>query len=87
MLKINIKANELEKAKNYGGRITHIAIVISIVTGTVLMLLLPLGFIAAFAFHSPVWLVYIIISLDEIVKLPAVYIHYKKYVWVRNITR
>ena len=47
----------------------------------------PLGFIAAFAFHAPVWLVYIIISLDEIVKLPAVYIHYKKYVWVRNITR
>ena len=35
----------------------------------------------------PVWLVYIIISLDEIVKLPAVYLHYKKYVWVRNITR
>lgn len=47
----------------------------------------PLGFIAAFVFNAPVWLVYIIISLDELVKLPAVYIHYKKYVWVRNITR
>lgn len=47
----------------------------------------PLGFITAFVFHAPVWLVYIIISLDEIVKLPAVYKHYKKYVWVRNITR
>lgn len=144
-------ANELEKAKNYGGRITRIAIVIGIVTGTALILLsplvsslapmsdtareylrfmmivlgfnlmgqsvnttvldgifcaggdskfdmkgnlgamwcfsVPLGFIAAFALHAPVWLVYIIISLDEIVKLPAVYLHYKKYVWVRNITR
>lgn len=144
-------ANELEKARNYGSRITRISIVIGIVTGTVLILLsplvsglapmsdtareylqfmmivlgfnlmgqsvnttvldgifcaggdskfdmkgnlgamwcfsVPLGFIAAFAFHAPVWLVYIIISLDEIVKLPAVYIHYKKYVWVRNITR
>ena len=144
-------ANELEKARNYGGRITRISIVIGIVTGTVLILLspmvsglapmsdtareylqfmmivlgfnlmgqsvnttvldgifcaggdsqfdmkgnlgamwcfsVPLGFIAAFAFHAPVWLVYIIISLDEIVKLPAVYLHYKKYVWVRNITR
>lgn len=144
-------ANQLEKAKNYGGRITHIAIVIGIVTGTLLMILspfisriapisdtargylqfmmivlgfnlmgqsvnttvldgifcaggdskfdmkgnlgamwcfsVPLGFIAAFVLHAPVWLVYIIISLDEIVKLPAVYIHYKKYVWVRNITR
>lgn len=47
----------------------------------------PLGFIAAFVFNAPVWLVYIIISLDELVKLPAVYIHYKKYIWVRNITR
>lgn len=144
-------ANELERARNYGGRITRISIVIGIVTGTVLILLsplvsglapmsdtareylqfmmivlgfnlmgqsvnttvldgifcaggdskfdmkgnlgamwcfsVPLGFIAAFAFHAPVWLVYIIISLDEIVKLPAVYLHYKKYVWVRNITR
>ena len=47
----------------------------------------PLGFVAAFVFNAPVWLVYIIISLDELVKLPAVYIHYKKYIWVRNITR
>lgn len=144
-------ANQLEKAKNYGGRITHIAIVVGVINGAVLMLLsplvthvapmsatakgylqfmmiilgfnlmgqavnttvldgifcaggdskfdmkgnlgamwcfsVPLGFIAAFVLHAPVWLVYIIISLDEIVKLPAVYIHYKKYVWVRNITR
>lgn len=144
-------ANELEKAKNYGGRITRISILIGVVTGTILIILspfvshvapmsdtargylqfmmvvlgfnlmgqsvnttvldgifcaggdakfdmignlgamwcfsVPLGFITAFVFHSPVWLVYIIISLDEIVKLPAVYKHYKKYVWVRNITR
>ena len=144
-------ANELEKAKNYGGRITRISILIGVVTGTILIILspfvshvapmsdtareylqfmmvvlgfnlmgqsvnttvldgifcaggdakfdmignlgamwcfsVPLGFITAFVFHAPVWLVYIIISLDEIIKLPAVYKHYKKYVWVRNITR
>lgn len=144
-------ANELEKAKNYGGRITRIAIAIGVVTGLILMSTshliasiapmsgqakeylqfmmivlgfnlmaqsvnttvldgifcaggdskfdmkgnigamwcfgVPAGFIAAFVFHAPVWIVYIIISLDEIVKLPAVYIHYKKYIWVRNITR
>ena len=144
-------ANELEKAKTYGGRITRISILIGVVTGTILIILspfvshvapmsdtargylqfmmvvlgfnlmgqsvnttvldgifcaggdakfdmignlgamwcfsVPLGFITAFVFHAPVWLVYIIISLDEIVKLPAVYKHYKKYVWVRNITR
>lgn len=144
-------SNQLEKAKNYGGRITRIAIAIGIITGTLLMAVspvitrvalmsdtakdylqfmmivlgfnlmaqsvnttvldgifcaggdakfdmqgnigamwcfsVPLGFLFAFVFHAPVWVVYIIISLDEIVKLPAVYLHYKKYIWVRNITR
>lgn len=144
-------ANELEKAKDYGGRITRLSIALGVITGIVLMLLsplvcriapmsdtakdylqfmmivlgfnlmgqsvnttvldgifcaggdskfdmkgnlgamwcfsVPLGFLFAFVFHAPMWLVYIIISLDEIVKLPAVYLHYKKYVWVRNITR
>lgn len=144
-------ANQLEKAKEYGGRITRISIAIGVVTGLILMAFshaiasvapmsdvakdylqfmmivlgfnlmaqsvnttvldgifcaggdakfdmqgnigamwcfgVPLGFIAAFVFHAPVWIVYIIISLDEIVKLPAVYLHYKKYIWVRNITR
>lgn len=144
-------ANQLERAKNYGGRITRISIAIGVITGIILMLLspivssvapmsdtareylqfmlivlginlmgqsvnttvldgifcaggdakfdmrtnigamwcfaVPLGFIAAFVFGAPVWVVYIIISMDEIVKLPAVYHHYKKYIWVRNITR
>ena len=144
-------ANELEKAKKYGGRITRMAIVIGVTTGLILMAIspivsqlapitdtakgylqfmmlvlgfnlmgqsvnttvldgifcaggdskfdmqgnigamwcfaVPLGFILAFALKAPVWVVYIIISLDEIVKLPAVYHHYKKYIWVRNITR
>lgn len=47
----------------------------------------PLGFLAAFWLKLPVLAVYLIINLDEIVKMPAVYLHYKKYVWVRNITR
>lgn len=144
-------ADELDKAKSYGRRITHIAIGIGVFTGVLLMLIspavaafapitdtakgylrfmmiilgfnmmgqavnttvldgifcaggdakfdmkgnlgamwcfaLPLGFLSAFVLGAPVWLVYIIISLDEIVKLPAVYLHYKKLIWVRNITR
>ena len=31
-------------------------------------------------------LVYCIINLDEIVKLPAVYRHYKKYIWLKDLT-
>lgn len=47
----------------------------------------PFGFLAAFALKLPVMAVVCIVNLDEIVKLPAVYLHYKKYIWVRNITR
>ncbi len=46
----------------------------------------PMGMIAAFVFHAPVLAVYFLLNLDEIVKLPAVYRHYKKYKWVRNLT-
>ena len=38
----------------------------------------PLGFLAAFWLKLPVMVVYCIVNLDEIVKLPAVYHHYKK---------
>ncbi|MCD8370346.1 MAG: polysaccharide biosynthesis C-terminal domain-containing protein, partial [Clostridiales bacterium] len=46
----------------------------------------PLGFWAAFVMKLPVTVVYFIVSLDELIKLPAVYIHYKKYRWVKNLT-
>lgn len=49
-------------------------------------IIVPLGSIAAFWLKWPVMTVYLILNLDEIVKLPAVYIHYKKYKWVRNLT-
>lgn len=29
---------------------------------------------------------YFIISMDEVIKVPAVYRHYKKYKWVKNLT-
>lgn len=47
----------------------------------------PAGLLAAFVFKWPVMVVYIIINLDEFVKLPAVYRHYKKYKWVNDLTR
>ena len=46
----------------------------------------PLGLLTAFVFRLPVLAVYFVIGLDEIVKLPAVYRHYKKYQWVKNLT-
>jgi len=47
---------------------------------------IPAGMIAAFVCKAPVPVVYFLLNLDEIVKLPAVYRHYKKYRWVRNLT-
>ncbi len=144
-------AGDLRKAKEYGGRLTRVAIVVGMTTGGLLMLIsplivkfaplsetasyylqymlifcgcnimaqsvnttvldgifcaggdskfdmkgnlgamwcfsVPLGFLAAFGLKLPVMVVYCIVNLDEIVKIPAVYLHYKKYIWVRNITR
>ena len=50
-------------------------------------IILPLSFVSAFVWHlSPVW-VYVIISLDEFIKLPAALIRFKQYKWLKNITR
>lgn len=47
----------------------------------------PIGLIAAFVLKLPVVVIYALINIDEVVKLPAVYIHYKKYKWLNNLTR
>lgn len=47
----------------------------------------PLGLLTAFVWDLPVLAVYFLVNLDEIVKLPAVYHHYKQYKWVRNLTK
>lgn len=55
-------------------------------TITMWCITVPLGWIAAFTLRLPVLVVYFIVNLDEIVKLPAVYRHYKKYLWVKDLT-
>lgn len=47
----------------------------------------PAGLLAAFVLRWPVLAVYVIVNLDEIVKLPAVYRHYRKYIWLRDLTK
>ncbi|MBQ8184540.1 MAG: MATE family efflux transporter [Lachnospiraceae bacterium] len=48
---------------------------------------IPLALAAAFWWDWPVLVVYLILSLDEVVRLPWVYRHYKKYKWIHNLTR
>lgn len=47
----------------------------------------PLGFLAAFVWNLPVPIVFCIVNMDEMIKLPVVFLHYRKYIWLRNITR
>lgn len=55
-------------------------------TVTMWAVIVPAGMVAAFWLKLPVLWVYFWLSLDEFVKLPAVYRHYKKYQWVKNLT-
>jgi putative MATE family efflux protein len=48
---------------------------------------LPCAFLGAFYFHWPVLLIFGCTCLDEVGKVPWVLWHYKKYKWVKNITR
>ena len=50
-------------------------------------LAIPLAALGAFVFHWPVVVVYIFTCADEVGKLPWVYAHYKKYKWVKDLTR
>lgn len=47
----------------------------------------PVGLLSAFVLKLPEMWVYFILCLDEFVKLPFVFWHYKKGSWIRNITR
>ncbi len=54
---------------------------------TMWAVVVPIGLLAAFVLELPVTLVYILLNTDEIIKLPAVFWNYKKYHWVKNLTR
>lgn len=55
-------------------------------TVTLWCITIPMGCICAFVLKIPILAVYFVLNLDEILKLPAVYLHYRKYGWVKNIT-
>lgn len=53
---------------------------------TTWIVIIPAGLLAAFALRLPAAAVFCVLHLDEFVKLPFVYRHYKKYGWVKNLT-
>lgn len=48
--------------------------------------LVKASILCVFVWKLPVLAVYFVLNLDEIAKLPAVYRHYRKYGWVKNLT-
>ncbi|MCQ2432622.1 MAG: polysaccharide biosynthesis C-terminal domain-containing protein, partial [Clostridia bacterium] len=51
------------------------------------MMAVPLAALGTFVFHWPVGVVYACTCLDEVGKIPWVMFHYKKYKWVKDLTR
>lgn len=54
---------------------------------TMWMIAVPLAALGTFLFHWPVAIVYACTCLDEVGKIPWVMYHYKKYKWVKDLTR
>lgn len=54
---------------------------------TLWCVVVPLGMVSAFVLKLPVLAVAAILTLDEFVKIPAVYRHYMKFHWLKNITK
>ena len=50
-------------------------------------LAVPLAALGTFVFNWPVLLVYACTCIDEVGKIPWVIFHYKKYKWVKDLTR
>lgn len=48
---------------------------------------IPLAALGTYFFHWPIFLVYACTCLDEVGKIPWVIFHFKKYKWVKDLTR
>ncbi len=48
---------------------------------------IPLALLGCFVLHWPVMVVYVLMCLDEIVKVPFIKWRYDKYIWLKNLTR
>ena len=48
---------------------------------------IPLSLLGTFVFHWPVMVIYCVMCLDEIVKVPFIRPHYNRYIWLTNLTK
>lgn len=51
------------------------------------VIILPLACCAAFLWHLTPIQIFLILSMDELVKMPFVALHYRKYRWIKDLTQ
>ncbi|MDR1591912.1 MAG: MATE family efflux transporter [Prevotellaceae bacterium] len=54
---------------------------------TMWCVVIPLGLLFGFYLKVPPLILYAVLCMDEIVKMPFMVLHYRKYKWLKNITR
>jgi len=50
-------------------------------------IIMPVGYLFAFVWQASSVLLYIVLSLDELIKMPIALIRFRQYKWLKNITR
>jgi putative MATE family efflux protein len=50
-------------------------------------IIMPLGYLSAFVWQVSPIMLYIVLSLDELIKIPIAFIRFRQYQWLKNITR
>lgn len=67
------------------GGLTHFVFVND--TIFVCLVVLPLGFLSAFVFRAPVWVVFACLKCDQILKCFVALVKVNRFKWIKNITR
>ena len=50
-------------------------------------IIMPLGYLFAFVLQVSPIMLYVVLSLDELIKIPIAFVRFRQYRWLRNITR
>lgn len=67
-----------------GGDAMYDAVSVGVATW---LIAIPLSLLGLFVWNWPVIAVYMVMCMDEIIKVPVLYWYSKKYVWLKNLTR
>ena len=67
-----------------GGDAMYDAVSVGVATW---LIAIPLSLFGLFVWNWPIIAVYVVMCMDEIIKVPVLYWYSNKYVWLKNLTR